>query len=233
MSGAAWRVALPILLFFLGVAACGPLAEVAFDNKPVSVDAPIGYFTRWRLLQATAEPAACEAWLAQAGVGFTPVAMRPQSDVCGISAAGAVTDLGAPKVHFSPARPMMACQLAAALALWRRQSVEPSAEELLGSSVREIDHLGVYACRPVNGSPEARPSAHARGAAIDISGFRLSDGRRVSVARDWTSAGPEAEFLRRIRDDACRIFGTTLSPDYNPAHSNHLHLEVGPGGACA
>ena len=36
----------------------------------------------------------------------------------------------------------------------------------------------------------------------------------------------EARFLRRIRDDACRIFGTTLSPDYNAVHYDHLHLEA-------
>jgi hypothetical protein len=36
----------------------------------------------------------------------------------------------------------------------------------------------------------------------------------------------EARFLRRIRDDACRIFGTVLSPDYNAVHADHLHLEA-------
>ena len=39
--------------------------------------------------------------------------------------------------------------------------------------------------------------------------------------------------LRRIRDDACRIFGTTLSPDYNAVHHDHLHLEAGRPGLCS
>jgi hypothetical protein len=229
MAAAAPRIALAAVVV---CAACAPLVDIAFDRTPVTIDSPIGLSTRSRLMQATANPAACEAWLATAGVAFTPVEDRSVTEFCSVSAAGMVSELGAPSVRFSPRRPMMTCQLAAALALWRRQSVEPAAEEILGSSVREIDHLGVYACRPVDGGVAGRPSAHARAAAIDVAGFRLSDGRAVTVSRDWFSDGAEGRFLRRIRDDACEIFGTTLSPDYNAAHANHLHLEAGPGGAC-
>ena len=96
----------------------------------------------------------------------------------------------------------------------------------------QIDHYGVYACRGVNGQASARPSAHSRAAAIDIAGVQLRDGRRISIARDWTGDGPEARFLRRIRDDACQVFGTTLSPDYNAAHHDHLHLEPGERAFC-
>jgi hypothetical protein len=231
MAAAAPRIALAAVV--VCAAACGPLLEITYGRKPMTVETPIGFSTRSRLLQATSDPAACETWLATAGVAFTPVADRSVSEFCSVSAAGRVGELGTPSVRFSPRRPMMTCQLAAALALWRRQSVEPAAEEILGASIREIDHLGVYACRPVNGGVPGRPSAHARAAAIDVAGFKLSDGRAVTVARDWSSDGAEGRFLRRIRDDACEIFGATLSPDYNAAHANHLHLEAGPGGACS
>ncbi|HZW14810.1 MAG TPA: extensin family protein [Brevundimonas sp.] len=43
---------------------------------------------------------------------------------------------------------------------------------------------------------------------------------------DWQGDDAEAHFLRRIRDDACGIFGTVLSPDYNAVHRDHLHLEA-------
>ena len=46
------------------------------------------------------------------------------------------------------------------------------------------------------------------------------------MTKDWSGDAPEARFLRRIRDDACRIFGTVLSPDYNAVHFDHLHLEA-------
>ena len=76
-----------------------------------------------------------------------------------------------------------------------------------------------------------RPSAHGLAAALDFSGVRLRDGRRITVAGDWSGNGPEARFLRRIRDDACRVFGTVLSPDYNAFHDDHLHLEATGGRA--
>jgi hypothetical protein len=128
---------------------------------------------------------------------------------------------------------MMACSLAAAVVLWRRQSVEPAAREILGAEVRQIDHFGVYACRNVNNEPDGRPSAHARAEAVDVAGFRLSNGKTVTVAKDWAGDSPEDRFLHRVRDDACHIFGTTLSPDYNALHANHLHLEVGPSTLCS
>ena len=107
-----------------------------------------------------------------------------------------------------------------------------AARELLGSDVVQIDHMGVYACRPVNSVAGNRPSAHSRAAALDFSGVRLRDGRRITVAADWNDGGPEAAFLRRIRDDACKVFGTTLSPDYNALHHDHLHLEAESGRLC-
>jgi hypothetical protein len=218
----------------LGVTGCSRLRDMGLDGRPLTVDTPIGPLTRWRLLRSTDDPQACRAWLEQSGVAFTPVQDRAESDFCVVSDAGTLGDeIAGTEVRLSPRRPMMTCQLAAALAVWRRGSVEPAAEELLGARLRRIDHVGVYACRRIYNQSEGRPSAHARAAAIDIIGFRLSDGRRVSVARDWPGDDPEAQFLRRIRDDACQVFGTTLSPDYNAAHADHLHLESGWMGLCA
>ena len=55
----------------------------------------------------------------------------------------------------------------------------------------------------------------------------------IASARGQLS--PEARFLRRARDEACTVFGTVLSPDYNAAHADHLHLDQaarGFGGVC-
>ena len=68
-----------------------------------------------------------------------------------------------------------------------------------------------------------------------MAGFVLEDGRRVTVAADWNGEGKDAAFLHRARDEACGIFGTVLSPDYNAAHADHLHLDQaarGWGGYC-
>jgi hypothetical protein len=34
-----------------------------------------------------------------------------------------------------------------------------------------------------------------------------------------------------VRDGACRLFATVLSPDYNAAHRDHLHLDEAKRGA--
>ena len=71
-----------------------------------------------------------------------------------------------------------------------------------------------------------RRSGHAIANAIDIGGVVLKDGRRITILADWRSPDPATQaFLRAIHTSACKRFGTVLSPDYNAAHANHLHLE--------
>ena len=88
--------------------------------------------------------------------------------------------------------------------------------------------MGSYACRNVVGTAGYgdRRSGHAIANAVDVGGFTLKDGRRISVLNDWTSPDPQVQaFLSAIHASACRRFGTVLSPAYNAAHRNHLHLE--------
>ena len=71
----------------------------------------------------------------------------------------------------------------------------------------------------------------AQANAIDIAGFVLEGGRRVTLLRDWNSDDPATRaFLREARDGACDLFATTLSPDYNRAHADHFHLDVAARG---
>lgn len=135
----------------------------------------------------------------------------------------------------APAPPPTTCAVAAAFELWLRRGLQPAAEELLGSPVARIEHFGAFNCRRLYGRSRGRWSEHATGNALDVAAFVLEDGRRISVQRDWNGAGEEAAFLRRARDKACRMFGTVLSPDYNAAHADHLHLDQaarGFGGVC-
>ncbi len=202
----------------------GPSAYVAPGTG--IIDQPIDSGTLGRVQRATRTLEQCEAELASARVTFSPTPDRVNSETCGLTAAGVLgPDMGT-VARMAPSDVTMTCALAAAVSVWRRQSVEPAARELLGSDVVEIDHMGVYACRPVNNQAGNRPSAHSRAAALDFAGVRLRDGRRITVRGDWNAGGPEAAFLRRIRDDACKVFGTTLSPDYNALHHDHLHLHL-------
>lgn len=191
------------------------------------IDQPIGGETRSAVLRESADLQQCMAQLSAARVTFRPVPDRVNSATCGLSAGGVLgPDMGT-VARMAPGDVEMTCRTALALSLWRRQSLEPAAREILGSDVVQIDHFGAYACRPINnGGTSTRASAHSQAAALDFSGVRLRDGRRIAVTDDWSGDAPEARFLRRIRDDACQIFGTVLSPDYNAVHRDHLHLEA-------
>lgn len=214
----------------LALTACTELGG-AVDAPPppmVTLDADLAADDiRARLAFWTADVADCEAVLNLGNVAFRRVPDRSDSEVCRIERAGALVADGGVPSRLSPARPVMTCPLAAAVSLWRRQSVAPAARELLGAEVEVIEHFGVYACRNIYGRENARPSAHATAEAIDIAGFRLTDGRQISVLADWPADSPEGRFLKRVRDDACRLFGVVLSPDYNAAHRDQLHLELG------
>ena len=99
--------------------------------------------------------------------------------------------------------------------------------------MRSIETFGSYSCRNVAGTD--RRSAHATGAAIDVSGFVLEDGRRVMVKSAWFGGSEsEREFLHVVQQSACKRFATVLGPDYNSAHHDHLHVEgvLGSSGYC-
>ncbi|GLZ87099.1 hypothetical protein Pres01_31500 [Metapseudomonas resinovorans] len=122
------------------------------------------------------------------------------------------------------------CELAVAVALFERHGLQPAAQEVFRQRVVRIDHLGSFACRNIGGSQ--RRSQHASANALDIAGFRLADGRRISVARDWAGEGDNARFLREVRKAACAHFSVTLGPDYNAAHHDHFHLDMGRFHMC-
>lgn len=247
------RRALPLLSALLTAACFGgpnppppgwgarPVAPVTVSGTGVRaesfatsglVDARLDGGTRGRVDEAGAHLGLCQAELAAARVRFTPVPDVVRSETCGLTGAGTLdVDLGT-TARLSPAAPTMTCPTALAFSVWRRQVVEPAAREIFGQDVVEIVHMGTYACRSVSNRPGARPSAHSRAAAVDFAGVVLRDGTRVMVRDHWRGEDDAARFLRRIRDEGCKVFGTVLSPDYDAPHHDHLHLEPGGRAFC-
>jgi len=108
--------------------------------------------------------------------------------------------------------------------------VQPAAARHLGTSIARIDHFGSYSCRRLYGRSQGDWSEHATANALDVAGFRFADGRRMTIIDDWNGSPDEQAFLREVRDGACRLFATVLSPDYNAAHRDHLHLDQAARG---
>jgi len=116
------------------------------------------------------------------------------------------------------------CRLARRLADWVEGAVIPATARL-GAGLDRIDVIASYSCRTRNGRRGARISEHARGNAIDIAGFLLSDGRKITVLAGWRRS-PYSAFLKSLHRRACTVFGTVLGPDSDRHHRNHFHLDA-------
>lgn len=165
--------------------------------------------------------------LQEAGVDDAVAPPRRNGPQCGYDDG---MRLGADPIAFRPSGVVTSCSVAAAMHLLETRVIEHAALRHFGSRVVAIDHAGSYSCRRLYGRSEGAYSEHATADAIDITGFRLADGTRISVLNDWNRGGPKAGFLNEVRDGSCRLFSTVLSPDYNAAHADHLHLDQADRG---
>lgn len=175
---------------------------------------------------------ACYAALEGAGVSFTHVAggkatgidwpIQLTDALAGVRIQGASTN--APTNYLD-------CRLARALVAW--------APQLRAAGVVGLEHYSMYRKGAVVAGA-GTVSGHAHGFAIDVAAFTLQDGRRLRVLEDWTErtrgADPcatytdtaEGALMRKLVCDAAArsLFQMVLTPHYNDAHGNHVHLEV-------
>ena len=227
------RLTLIVLLLALGfvaaITACDSVRRhpTRFPWTPLSLSAPIGPFTGTKLAMLADDAPQCQRLLVEAGVSFTPLppVSRPQ---CGYADAVMLGPGGALPTRWQPGGLAVACPVAAALLVWEREVVRPAALRHFGKPVEAIEHFGSFSCRRIEGS--SGWSEHATADAIDIAGFRLRGGGRVRVRGDWNGQPKDAAFLHEVRDGACRVFATVLSPDYNDAHADHLHFDQAARG---
>jgi hypothetical protein len=218
-------------------------AGIAFDKgawtlpagwnpwQPLAVEDPLTPVTRWKLGRLEGDREACLAVLARVPesvlayaplADHTPVADCPLENVVRIERAGVAFDSSF----------VAACPLAVAWLRYERHRLQPAARELFGRSVAAVEHYGSFACRNIYGREQGRRSLHATAEALDVAAYRLDDGRRIEVRRDWGDDDAEGKFLRRARQGACDAFGSVLGPDYNTAHADHFHLGVGGYRVC-
>lgn len=175
----------------------------------------------------------CFTDLSRDDVRYSPLPDRDFGGGCVVRGAVQLLDIGVPVSGLKSMR----CQLARSFTGWTRHAVAPAARQILGSDLVRVETYGTYSCRGViggGGATAGRMSEHGLANAVDISAFILADGRRVTIEHGWKSDDRQVhEFLRTVRKSACRRFRTVLSPDYNAAHHNHLHLDMGRGPFCA
>jgi hypothetical protein len=137
---------------------------------------------------------------------------------CGVEEPVRLSSVGG--VQLSSAA-IMDCGTATALLSWVQNSAQPR----FNNTLARIETMGSYDCRPRNNQAGARLSEHGKGRAIDIGGFVLTSGERITVLNDWGSRG-WGEALRAMHRDACGTFGTVLGPNANRQHANHFHFDT-------
>jgi hypothetical protein len=194
----------------------------------LEIGAPPNFLTRYKLSRLTGDRELCTRILQTAEMDYEPLPDQQTGEACGLYSAvrinATTAAVGAP---FS-----LTCRSAVALALWERHALQPAAEIYFQSRVQKLEHFGSYSCRNVYNRPEGTRSRHATAEALDVAGFVLENGRRIRVLRDWPEDSPESRFLHDVRHGACKFFDGVLSPDYNAAHRDHLHLDRGPYRVC-
>lgn len=228
----AFRIATPFFVFASLLAGAYLFFNALPDRynpfAPLDMrDELAGPFTTFKLNWLKGHYPSCLSALRTSGVDFTPRIISSSREGCG-------TEEGARLLKSSVSyggAVEMNCAAMAALVMWEHHIVIPAAKKL-GTELARIQNFGSYACRNVNHAKEGRLSQHATANAIDVGGFVMKDGREVSVLKDWGKDTPEGKFLNEVRDGACGLFRGVLGPDYNQAHANHFHLDMGRWRMC-
>ena len=140
---------------------------------------------------------------------------------CGVADPVSITSVDG--VRLSEAA-TLDCPTAIALNAWVQKGLRPSLGNL---DVIELKIAGHYTCRSRNNVRGAKISEHGKGRAIDIAGVELSNGKTLTVSRNFKA-------LRKAYKAGCGIFGTTLGPGSDGYHEDHMHFDTAPrrgGGA--
>jgi hypothetical protein len=113
-------------------------------------------------------------------------------------------------------------------------SLEKTAKYLEGQGITKVIHWGTYNCRVISGTNTL--SQHGLANAIDLRGFITGAGLYWTVLKDWekgksfpvTTAG---KFLKTFAMTMFQqnVYNIILTPDYNAAHADHLHVDLTPG----
>ncbi len=121
-----------------------------------------------------------------------------------------------------PEAPLLNCKFALQFSKWLSESGAPILSAQLNSPVERISTGPGFECRGRNGDGSAKVSEHGYGNAVDISTFRLRNGKTLNVG--------DSTLLPGVRASACGYFTTVLGPGSNAAHAAHFHFDMGAHG---
>jgi hypothetical protein len=148
---------------------------------------------------------------------------------CGTEHPFEMTSAEDGRVALKPAA-LLRCPMIPQVDRWIRTNVTPAAYRHFGMPVTEIKVAGSYSCRPQNNALGAKLSEHGYANALDVSGFVLADGRRITLKKGWRGDPREQAFLRDVHQGACQHFTTVLGPNHDRLHHDHFHVDLARRG---
>ena len=195
-----------------------PFADIELNEEP-------DVFAEFKLDGLKGDLKACKAALDRSDIDYTVVGTQ-KSKTCVVNDFIALDRSAYP--YSVP--PRATCPLIAAIVLWENTVIKKAAKKHLKSPIDQIHSVRVFTCRNIAG--QKRRSQHSYANAIDITGFSLKNGQKITVLNDWGKRTPAGRFLREVRDESCDIFQMVLSPEYNAAHRDHFHFDMGDWKSC-
>lgn len=214
-----------MVALLLSFAACAP-RQAAQPPVPMVVPQPGPGMHMWPNRDAI--QSACLNDLAATGAEFELIAQaEPGKNGCTLQNGVRLTRTSVPLN-----RPVeLSCPMALRFIQFEQSVLLPEAQRVFGRPLAQINHAGGFTCKRMAGGG-GRISEHGHGRAIDIWGFTLSDGTRVSVKDHFRARGGEGEYLRSVSRQSCRYFSVALGPNGDADHQDHFHWDIGPWPRC-
>jgi hypothetical protein len=170
----------------------------------------------------------CIRALADLGIEATRPDPKPRKDSCVIEDAVVLLsvadrDRSGRRIAF-PSKPLLACAMAKTAGRFTSDIAAPLALGMFGKPLAALETGPGFECRSRNRQAGAKPSAHGRGEAVDISSVTLEGGPRITVkdSRD----GAAGRYFNALRQAGCGVFTTVLGPGSDAYHSDHLHFDM-------
>lgn len=205
---------------------------VAPEQPPAAAEPAPGGGVGWPAAAVAAARADCASLLSGLPVAYRPLDPIGAEGDCGAPAPIEITAVAG--VTLTPPA-TETCAMAAALAAWVTEDVQPAARKDLDTQVTGIRTATSYSCRRRNNAATGKMSEHSKANALDMSGFTFARQDKIAVggSDNWGrgqpgSAGPPTggSFLEDVRKAACSHFTTVLGPGSDPYHGDHFHVDV-------
>jgi hypothetical protein len=124
------------------------------------------------------------------------------------------------RVVFSPPVTLR-CPTADTVAKWISNDVAPTIAAL-GTSLRSVESLDSFDCRPRNGIAGAQVSEHGHANALDVRSFKLTNGGLIEL----NNSSVANSLRERLHDSACARFSTVLGNGADAYHDTHVYVDL-------